>query len=399
MSQTQTAEERRSALDEFAKMELPESKGELTVMPTYAPPTDLVHGAQEVAVRRDVGRVLTEIRELAAAAGEDWYYRFPVKNRRENRIDYIEGPTIKCANDIARIYGNCEVTCEGIDLGTVFLYRARFIDLETGFSMSRPFQQRKSAAKMGKDSERNEDAAYQTGASKAIRNVVVNALRTYADYAFAEAKQSLVAKIGRNLDQWRARTITHVSSKVDIKRVERVIGRPATEWLAPDIARVVEMLNSVLDGMAAMDDTFPPLDRPETDEREMVKADLDQFAAGGEGVVNQRPAEQGGRPNDAAERSQAAGAAPAGEEKSEPVAPAADDEGKRKADAIGEVMRIARDTSHPVEQRLEQLTHIEPQLLDGGLRTPFVKQLLATAGKVARAELKVEAALKYLRAL
>jgi hypothetical protein len=42
---------------------------------------------------------------LAAAAGSDWFYRFPVK-KKDGGQDWIEGPSIKLANDIARIFGN-----------------------------------------------------------------------------------------------------------------------------------------------------------------------------------------------------------------------------------------------------------------------------------------------------
>lgn len=279
----QTREEQRSALDEFATAS---SRQEMMVQPMQGAShaLDQVHGAQAVAVRRDEGDVLKKLKVLAAAAGEAWYYRFPVKNNRTQTTDWIEGPSIKLANDLSRIYGNCEVDCRAQDLGDNWLFHARFIDIESGYSLTRPFQQRKGASKMGGDADRRLDIAFQIGASKAIRNVVVNALQTFADFAFEEAKNALVDKIGRNLDGWRSRVQERLAAKLDIKRVEVVIGRPIGEWLAPDIAKVVATMKAVEDGMASLDDAFPPLSG---DTQSASKATLDTIAETGAGQTAQ----------------------------------------------------------------------------------------------------------------
>lgn len=283
MSQTsvmESREERFSALDQFAREADNRRAGDVAAVSPFASPVDRVFGAQQVAVVRDEGRVLNKLKALAAAAGTDWYYRFPVRNRKENRTDWIEGPSIKMANDLARIFGNCDVDVRVQDLGDAWLFYARFIDLETGFSLVRPFQQRKSAGKIGGDDDaRRLDIAFQIGASKAIRNVVVNALQTFADFAFEEAKGALVEKIGRDLAGWREKIRQRIADHVDVKRVEAVIGRVVGEWLAPDIARVVAMMKAVQDGMASMDDTFPPLNGA-AQGGQAAKPGLDQFAAG-----------------------------------------------------------------------------------------------------------------------
>jgi hypothetical protein len=43
-----------------------------------------------------------------------------------------------------------------------------------------------------------------------------------------------------------------------LHRVERTIGRPSKDWLAPDIARIVAMMRAVADGMTLVDEAFPP---------------------------------------------------------------------------------------------------------------------------------------------
>jgi hypothetical protein len=136
-------DDRRSLLAAFARAT---EKTEGTSVVTMSPPPsamDRVIGAQAVAVRRDKQKVLEEIKVLAAAAGESWYYRYPVKTRGGGQ-DWVEGASIKLANDLAREYGNCDIDTRVTDLGDSWLIYARFTDFESGFSMTRPFQQRKS---------------------------------------------------------------------------------------------------------------------------------------------------------------------------------------------------------------------------------------------------------------
>ncbi|WP_428029769.1 hypothetical protein [Ancylobacter sp.] len=248
----------RAALDAFSRSEERGGAVATTAQP-FAAPADRIVGAQPVAVYRDDVRVLGKLKALAAAAGQEWFYRYPVKNNREGRTDWIEGPSIKLANDLARTFGNCGVDTRVQDLGDAWLIYARFTDYETGFDMVRPFQQRKSQRGMKTGDDRALDIALQIGVSKAIRNVVTNALQTFADFAFEEARNALVGKIGANLQQYREVTARKLADHVDIKRVEAVIGRTAAEWLAPDVARVIAMMKAVTDGMASLEDTFPPL--------------------------------------------------------------------------------------------------------------------------------------------
>ena len=256
-------EERPSLLDAFADMST-------NPPPAIIPPAGLlsggagerVVGAQKLAIMRDEPRVLQKLKVLAAAAGDDWYYRWPVKNKKTNKTEWVEGPSIKLANDLARLYGNDEVETRVIDLGDSWLIYARFTDYETGYSLTRPYQQRKSQRTMGDDADRQRDIAFQIGCSKAIRNVTVNALQTFADFAFEEAKGALVDKIGKELPKWRDGTVRKLEAKVELKRVEAVLGRSAGQWLAPDVAQVIAMMKAVADGMATLEETFPPLAPP-----------------------------------------------------------------------------------------------------------------------------------------
>jgi hypothetical protein len=264
MKEPQKRSEQREALDKFANAmaqpNQPPPPGHSLVRATTGLAERIV-GAQPVAVYRDEVKILQKLAALAAAAGDDWFYRFPVKTDGGGQ-DWIEGPSIKLANDVARIFGNNVNEVRELDVGDAWVFYARFTDIETGFSMERAYRQRKGQRSLKtKDADRQLDIAYQIGQSKAIRNCIVNALQVYADYAFSEARNSLVEKIGRDLETWRARTLEGLARlRIDVARVERVIGRPAKDWLTPDIAKILAMGKSIADGMASVDETFPPLE-------------------------------------------------------------------------------------------------------------------------------------------
>jgi hypothetical protein len=368
MSQTVTREEAISELEKFAALGKPASDGMVQVVGAQ-PPAHVVSGAQAVAVHRDEASVLRRIKVLATAAGTDWYYRFPVKDKG-GKTSWIEGPSIKLANDLARLYGNCEVDCRAQDLGSSILFHARFVDLESGYALTRPFQQRKGASKLGgADDGRRDDITFQIGASKAIRNVVVNALQTFADFAFEEAKEALVGKIGQDIDKWRRNTAERISLKVDLKRVEAVVGRTADKWLAPDIARVIAMGKACEDGMASWDETFPALGAV----TEAATTDaLDKFST-----------ETAGGP------SAAGGETAAGDG----TTPAAVD----RLSIVNRVLGVATE-DRALDERLERLDHERRELIDTyaiGFHD-FIKEACQTAAKVARKDMTLDVARKWL---
>lgn len=219
-------------------------------------------GAKRVDVRRNDAEVIAKIKTHAAMAGTDWFYRFPVKKKGGGQ-DFITGPSVKLANAVARLYGNCQVDVRVVDNGSTWMIYAKFIDIETGFALVRPFQQDKGASRMGgtgpEADARRLDIALQIGTSKATRNVICNALATFCDFAFEEAEKNLVGKIGQNMDTYRDRAVKWFAGrKIDIARVESAVGRSVKDWLAPDLARIAAEVKAVEDGMATADDTWPP---------------------------------------------------------------------------------------------------------------------------------------------
>lgn len=265
---------RERAVDPTAfERQLAEQAGDLAV-PAALPAVSVQDGiisAQKVAVERNELKILEKLKVLAAAAGENWYYRWPVNNR-DGSTTWVEGPSIKLANDLARIYGNCQVDVRAFDQGDSWMLYARFVDIESGYSLTRAFQQRKNQQTIKtKDAGRALDIVFQIGQSKAIRNVVCNALQTLADFAKEEAKNNLVERVGKKLDEYRTKVMIRLTDlKIDQKRVEATVGRTAENWLAHDVARIIAELQAIQDGMAHPDDLYPdpnaPTERPKRSE-------------------------------------------------------------------------------------------------------------------------------------
>lgn len=226
--------------------------------------------AQRVPIKRDIGRVLQSIQAAANAAGQKFYYAWEANDRANNRKQLVEGLGIKGAMAVATLYGNCRVDCAITDeTQTEVRFAARFVDFETGFTLTRLFSQRKSQSLGMKDAARSADLVFQIGQSKAIRNVIVQALPLYCEEALAAAKSALIGRIEKNPDAARARMIERFEEAgIALPRVERIVGRPAAKWLARDMAKLHAELVSVEEGMADPDDIWP---EPEAGEKPAEK--------------------------------------------------------------------------------------------------------------------------------
>ena len=237
---------------------------ELTVVQERSLFGDLIT-AQPVKRSRDAAKILKEIDVWAAIAGPRWFYRYPVRNRRTGKTDYIEGPSVKCTNAVARLFGNCSIESRTMRLDEkTYICYSRFGDLETGFSMTKGQLVPRSATLGGEDEERRVAIAHNIGQSKSQRNVTDAALGDFTQRGFEAAKGSIVERIGKNVEKARERIAALLvelgrdkSVPNLIARVEYVTGRRLGEWLAPDIAGVHAELEAVREGFASIDEQWP----------------------------------------------------------------------------------------------------------------------------------------------
>jgi hypothetical protein len=233
--------------------------------------------AQRVAVKRVRENVRRELIAYAARMGDQYYYSIPFrkKDKRTGEIttEYVEGPTIVLANDLAREWGNCGVETRVVDSGGNWTFYSRFVDYETGYSLTRAFQQRKAQETGMKDEGRRLDMVFQIGQSKSQRNVVVNALQSLAQDVFAEAKKGLKERIGKEPEKARAYLVKQCGElAIDIKRIEEIYARSAANWTVADMSQIFAELRSISEGVAAIDDVYPPKGVEERKEPEPTKA-------------------------------------------------------------------------------------------------------------------------------
>lgn len=221
-------------------------------------------GSRPVATKRNHSAILEEIRVLASVGASDLFYEFPVKNRRTGKTETISGPSIKLANTIAAAYGNCGVDMKVTETAECWVFAATFVDAEKGFTMRRLFRQRRSQKSIGpsrgedRDDGRQEDIAFQIGQSKAIRNVVVNALPVYAAFALENAKAGLSAAIKRAPAKFKEAALRRLGDyEVPVEIVARWIGRAVDKWTNDDICRLAAALQGISDGLARIEDVWP----------------------------------------------------------------------------------------------------------------------------------------------
>jgi hypothetical protein len=148
--------------------------------------------AMVVQKPRDIAVIQTNFLAEARLAGESFFYGWGSGKNR------IEGASVGLAMALLRTWGNCAVEHGPIqDLADAWVYTARFIDLETGVTVTRPFRQDKKFTVYGKHDEfRKTDMRFAIGASKATRNVILSVLPDYLiDAGIATAKAGAGAKL------------------------------------------------------------------------------------------------------------------------------------------------------------------------------------------------------------
>jgi hypothetical protein len=223
--------------------------------------------AMQVIQPRNLNRVISKCIEEASIAGEEFIYSW----RQGGSI--IEGLTVGAALSIVRNFGNSFVDVEVEEQEKAYIFTAYYSDLETGFNLSRSYRQNKASPKTkhGKDiyeGDRGIDIIFQIGQSKAIRNVVLNAIpRWLATKVLEESKNNAMATIN-NMGEVKARELLLKkinNLKVPLKRVENIYGK-AKAWDNIKLVQLSSALKSLENGYEDEDTLFPPVTKTSSKE-------------------------------------------------------------------------------------------------------------------------------------
>jgi hypothetical protein len=223
--------------------------------------------AIRVQVERQLATVEHSVKEEAALLGESGFYSWAAGGKR------VEGPSIKLANVLARLWGNCAVRPEPVqDAGDAWVFTATFIDLQTGFTLGRQFRQSKRSTVAGKyDAERKMDIRFQVGQSKAIRNVIVNALPQWLVEGAIDASQGgvrakFIAYIKANGEDAARKMVTQRLGKVSVSEADilRKTGRDTITGLTiEDMIRLAGDCRALEDGAETAATLFPSETQPD----------------------------------------------------------------------------------------------------------------------------------------
>jgi len=234
--------------------------------------------AMQVLKPRNLNKVISKCVEEARIAGEEFIYSW------KQGGSIIEGLTIGAALSIVRNFGNSMVDVEVEENEKAYIFTAYFCDLETGFNISRSFRQNKQSPKnkYGKDiyeGNRGEDIIFQIGQSKAIRNVIMNAVPKWlASKVLEEAKNNAMATIN-NMGEVKARELLLRkidNLKIELPKVENIFGK-AKSWDKIKLVQLSSALKSIENGYEDEDTLFPPLPTTQQTKPYLTQNEKDQL--------------------------------------------------------------------------------------------------------------------------
>lgn len=241
---------------------------------------------------RERMKVLRACEEEAAIAGDEFFYAWSVTNK-DGKKSLIEGPSVNLALTAVRNWGNSGVLINVDETHDTYIFTATFVDLETGFNLQRTFRQKKSR-NIGKyDKDRAEDIVFQIGQSKAIRNVVVNALPSWLVSSMMEkAKENIIKRIEKKgIAQARQDTIAFFERYgITVERIEARLQKKSTAWDTSDLAMLYGAIKTLTEGVESPDELFPPSTGPAPtyDIDEKTLAELQDYFS----ILNINEAEQ-----------------------------------------------------------------------------------------------------------
>lgn len=216
--------------------------------------------ALHVQKKRERKNVLAACLEEAGIAGGEFYYSWTVTSKSGKKT-LVEGLSIQAALACARNWGNCACPVQVEDTVDSYLFTAAFLDLETGFNLQRIFRQRKKVDLGSKmDAGRSDDIVFQIGQSKAIRNVVLNALPSWlTSKVLVKAKEQIVARIQKmGVPVAKEKTLEFFERRgVSVERIESKLEKKAHGWQAEELAILQGCMNALVNGQETEESLFP----------------------------------------------------------------------------------------------------------------------------------------------
>lgn len=217
--------------------------------------------AVHVTKPRDLDRIRKSVTQEAVFTRDDFYYSMTFRDKNsDSGKSLVEGPSIDGAMILLRNWGNAVCEPEVVEESmSHWVFKATFIDLETGFTSARLFRQRKSESHSKFDNERALDIAFQIGQSKAIRNTVIRSLPQWLISEGMEAARSAAEGQMKDLDASAAKAIEtygKLSPPISLAQLERKLGKNRVDWIPADVVLLRAIFRAIKDGQTSANQEF-----------------------------------------------------------------------------------------------------------------------------------------------
>lgn len=222
--------------------------------------------AVKVLNPRELKQVERRVRAEVELDPESTYYEWEVWDKRKKEMVPITGITIGTAMSIARNYGNCAVDVKVDETPTHYIFYPVFLDLESGFTFSRAFRQRKNqniSSKMDRD--RADDITFQIGQSKAIRNVVRGATPSALSVKSIEYAKSIIAKDinSEGIEKSREGAVENFKKiGITLRQLAEYTGIPdPSSWDIETVTKLRVAYRAIINGDVDKDELFPTAEK------------------------------------------------------------------------------------------------------------------------------------------
>jgi hypothetical protein len=215
---------------------------------------------------RNTAMLRTRLSALCAENADKYIYSWVVKDKKRGRETLVEGLSIKGAMDLVRVYGNCFVGPLDIeDRGDNWLFTAILFDRETGSITMRSHLQRKSQNLGMRDAARAQEMIFNSGQSKAVRNVIVNHFGADAAFMVETCRRGGLAQWVQNNPDKADLFIDETTDAhaIEMNRIEASVGKKRAQWTHREIARIMMELRAIDDAMISAESAFPLLEAGE----------------------------------------------------------------------------------------------------------------------------------------
>jgi hypothetical protein len=237
--------------------------------------------AVSVLKPRNLSEVINRCIAEAELSGELFYYQWPAKTKGKVS-GTIEGPSVQLALAAIRNYGNMVCQQRPVqETRNCYIFTSAIVDLETGFTLERQFRMDKGFTVYGKmDEFRKADIRFQIGQSKAIRNVVTNAVpATIIDKMMKAAKGSVRKAIEEKLRKAGgdflavANNMLQAFEKVGVTTamIEKSLNLTLDKWDVETLTLLAGDLKALVNGNETADTLYPA---EETDDKPEQKAGI-----------------------------------------------------------------------------------------------------------------------------